>query len=389
MIKCDVIIMGAGAAGLMAARKCAMRGRKVIIFEHNDQIAKKILISGGGKCNFTNIFTKPENFISQNPHFCKSALSRFTPFDFIDILNDYSINYFEKKLGQLFCSDSSQKIISMFNEELNKNSVIVKLNSKVTQIIKSESFEVIIDNEVYESESLIIATGGISIPKIGASDFAYKTAEQFGLNIIQPKPALVPFVFSEREQNIFSELSGISIDAIVSFGKTSFRENLLFTHKGLSGPAILQISSYWVPKEPVEINFSPDKDISEFIQNNRQRNITLPQLLAESFPKRFIEIFSKNYLPKKYLPSLSNIDIQNAANIFHRWSFIPLDTEGYNKAEVTSGGIDTKELSSKTMEAKKVKGLYFIGECVDVTGQLGGFNFQWAWSSGYAAGQFA
>jgi predicted Rossmann fold flavoprotein len=381
----DVIIIGGGAAGLMCAIEAGKRGRKVLVIEHAEKIGKKILISGGGRCNFTNLYTKPENFISENPHFCKSALARYTPQDFISLVEKHKIKYHEKKLGQLFCDNSAKEIIDMLEKECNDAGVEILLNCSVNEIKKNDMFLVETNIGSFESESVVIATGGISIPQMGATDFGYKIAKQFGVKLTKIVPALVPFTIKE---NAFSEISGVSIDCKVSCNGVSFRENILFTHKGLSGPAILQISSYWNNGDTISINLLPESNAVELLKENRSSKMALDNVLAQFLPKRFTELWCAKYFKPKPVNKLSDDDILKIADKLHNWEITPSGTEGFGKAEVTKGGVDTDELSSKTMEAKKVKGLYFIGECVDVTGRLGGYNFQWAWASGFAAGEY-
>jgi len=381
----DVIIIGAGAAGLMCAIESGKRGRKVLVIEHAEKIGKKILISGGGRCNFTNLYAKPENFISENPHFCKSALARYTPQDFISLVDKYNIKYHEKKLGQLFCDGSAKEIVYLLQSECDNNGVGIKVNCNVTKISKDNTFQIITNQGELSCDSLVIATGGISIPKMGATDFGYKTAKQFGLNITNIKPGLVPFTFKKWK---YGGLSGVSVDSLVSCNNISFRENILFTHKGLSGPAILQISNYWNPGDSIIINLLPDRNFEEILQKNKSGRIMLDNFLSQHLPKRLAEKFCEMYFPAKQLYKLSETIFPEIAEKIHNWKLKPSGAEGFEKAEVTCGGVDTDELSSKTMECKKVKGLYFIGEAVDVTGWLGGYNFQWAWASGFAAGQY-
>jgi len=382
------IIIGAGAAGLMCAIEADKRGRKVLVIEHAEKVGKKILISGGGRCNFTNIYAKPENFLSNNPHFCKSALARFTPQDFISLVNKHKIKYHEKKLGQLFCDGSSKEIIDMLLKECKDAGVEILVNCKVSKINKNNNFTVKTNLGEFTSDSLVIATGGVSIPKMGATDFGYKIAKQFGLRLTEIWPGLVPLTWNKKELKLFADLSGVSVDSIVSYNNVSFRENILFTHIGLSGPAILQISSYWNKGEPLTINLLPDKNISDELLANISSRMQLDNFLSMCLPKRFAEKWCEIFFPSKPVNQLKEKDIVFIAKQLHGWQVIPSGTEGFEKAEVTCGGIDTNELSSKTMESKKVKGLYFIGEVVDVTGWLGGYNFQWAWASGYAAGQY-
>jgi predicted Rossmann fold flavoprotein len=383
-----VIIIGAGAAGLICAIEAGRRGRKVLVIEHAEKVGKKILLSGGGRCNFTNIYSKPENFISNNPHFCKSALARYTPQDFISFVKKHKIKYHEKKLGQLFCDGNSKEIVNMLIEECKDAVVEILVNCKVIRIEKNEKFFIQTNLGEFSSDSLVIASGGISIPKMGATDFGYKIAEQFGLKLTEMKPGLVPLTWNKHDLKLFADLSGVSIDSVVSYNRISFRENILFTHKGLSGPAILQISSYWKKGEPVVINLLPEINIAEVLNDNSSSRMLLDNFLSLYLPKRFAEKWCKINFQPKPINRLDDKEIAFISLKLHKWQVIPSGTEGFEKAEVTCGGVDTDEFSSKTMECKKIKGLYFIGEAVDVTGWLGGYNFQWAWASGYAAGQY-
>lgn len=381
----DVVVIGGGAAGLFCAAIAGARGRKVLVIEHNSQLGRKILISGGGRCNFTNIFTAPENFISQNPHFCKSALARYTPNDFIRLVEKYDIDYYEKKLGQLFCRDRSRLIVEMLVSECSKVKAEIKTSTRVEGIDNfGARFELATSAGTLKCDSVVIATGGLSFPKIGATDFGYSTAKRFGLKIVPTRPSLVPLVFAGDGQ--FRTLAGVSVDSTVTAGGRSFRENILFTHRGLSGPAILQASNYWTRKEPVSIDLMPGIDAEELLKENRSSRQRLDNFLGRFLPNRFAEIFTELQLPNKPVDQLSSEMIRRTAERLNGWQVYFRDTEGYDKAEVTAGGVSTDELSSQTMEAKKVPGLYFIGEVVDVTGWLGGYNFQWAWSSAYAAG---
>ena len=395
-----MIIIGAGAAGLFCAIEAGKRGRQVLLLEHSETIGKKIRISGGGRCNFTNTHTNPENFVSANPHFCKSALARYTPADFISLVEKHDIAYHEKKLGQLFCDDSSSRIIEMLLTESSVASVEIRFRSVVRSVRKSgpsalrdgsdakkDYFEVNTENETFISQSLVIATGGLSIPPLGATDFGYRLARQFGLTIEEPRAALVPFTLPRQRQRELSTLSGISIDASVSCQGQQFRENILITHRGLSGPAILQISSYWMPGLPVTINLLPDHNALELLREQKNREMELANFLSQFLPRRFAHAWCALNFPSQPLKRYTPRQLADIANKLNHWEIIPSGTEGYKKAEVTAGGIATRELSSQTMEVQSVPGLYFIGEVVDVTGQLGGYNFQWAWASGYAAGQ--
>ncbi len=387
-MKKDVIVIGGGAAGLFCALTAGKRGRAVLVIEHAEKIGKKILISGGGRCNFTNLHTAPENFICRNPNFHKSALARFTPFDFIELVRKHKIAYHEKKLGQLFCDDSSQQIVRLLLEECRRARAEIRVNCKIQSVEKtSQTFVVETNQGRFESESLVVATGGLSIPQMGATDFGHRLARQFGLKIVQPKPALVPFTLAENDRRVFSPISGISVDAVVSLRDQQFRENLLVTHQGLSGPAILQISSYWNSGEAIEIDLLPDGSAEELLGSERDSLKELKTLLGQHWPQRFAQAWTQIQAGSKPLRQYSNKELFAIAESIHRWRITPNGTEGFRKAEVTAGGVDTDELSSKTMESRRVPGLHFIGEVVDVTGWLGGYNFQWAWASGHAAGQ--
>jgi predicted Rossmann fold flavoprotein len=384
----ETTILGAGAAGLMCAIEAGKRGKKVLLIEHTDKPGKKILISGGGRCNFTNVNTTSDNFISSNLHFCKSALSQYTPQDFISLVEKYKIKYYEKKLGQLFCNGSSKLILDMLLNECKKYGVEIVTDCQIKEVSRENDFIINTNLGVYESKSLVIATGGISIPKMGATDIGYKIAKHFKLKIINPTPALVPLTSKGNELKLFSGLSGVSLFAKVSTGKTSFEENILFTHKGLSGPAILQISSYWKKGDKIILDLRPGKDIKELLKKEKSKNTELHNFLSKHLPSRFSIAFCNSYLKSKQINLLSQTEINQLSNLIHHWQLSPSGTEGFAKAEVTKGGVDTKELSSKTMECKTIPGLFFIGEVVDVTGQLGGYNFQWAWSSGFVAGKY-
>jgi predicted Rossmann fold flavoprotein len=383
-MKFEAIIIGGGAAGLFCAIEAGKRGRRVLVIEHNTQPGRKILISGGGRCNFTNIHTRAENFISANPHFCKSALARFTPQDFLELVKSHRIEFYEKKLGQLFCRESARQIVEMLLAECARAKVEIRTNCAVKNVRKNELFEIETGHGVFTSEKLVIATGGLSFPKIGATDFGYRIARQFGLKIAATRPSLVPLIFAAGGN--FGKLAGVSVDSTVSTGKHVFRENILFTHRGLSGPAILQISNYWQKKTPVSIDLLPETDALELLEKNLSSKQNLDNFLAKFLPNRFAEIFSSSGFPDKPLNQLSRREIETVAEKLNNWQILFDETEGYHKAEVTLGGVATNELSSQTMESKKVPGLFLIGEVVDVTGWLGGYNFQWAWASGFAAG---
>lgn len=388
MIKKDVIIIGGGAAGLFCAIEAGKRGRSVLVIEHMERVGKKIAISGGGRCNFTNLYTSADNFLSANPSFCKSALARYTPQDFIALVEKHKIAYHEKKLGQLFCDGSSREIINMLLAECDAARVEIRLNCRVRQVEKRLSFIVETNQGRFESASLVIAAGGLSIPPIGATDFGYQIARQFGLRMQETRPALVPLTFAPHKLAELKDLSGISIDALAGCNGMEFRENILLTHRGLSGPAILQISSYWQKGDLLSIDLLPTKDALEILSTRGQSDIELANLLSQYLPRRFAHAWCDLYAPSKPINHYSKKELEEIAQRLHRWQLKPDGTEGYKKAEVTLGGVDTDELSSKTMEAKRVPGLYFIGEVVDVTGHLGGYNFQWAWASGFAAGQY-
>jgi len=383
----DVIVIGAGAAGMMCALTAAQRGRKVVILDHYAKLAEKIRISGGGRCNFTNLNTKPDNYLSHNPHFCRSALSRYTPQHFIALLDKHGIGYHEKTLGQLFCDDGSEAIISMLKKECDDAGVKWMRPCEVGEVRRTTRFTVMTSRGLLEAEALVIATGGLSIPKIGATPFGYKVAEQFGILMTKLKPGLVPLTFHPEEWATYADLTGASLDAVVSFGKQRFRENLLFTHRGLSGPAILQISSYWEAGQPLSIDLLPDQDMHTVFVEHAKSKLLLSNFLAQYLPKKLADIVASQWIDdNKPLNQYSPKVLAALANRLKNWQVTPTGTMGYSKAEVTCGGVDTHALSSKTMEANEVAGLYFVGEVMDVTGQLGGYNFQWAWASGYAAG---
>ncbi len=388
----DVVILGAGAAGLICAIESAKRNKSVLLIEKSKKIGEKIRISGGGRCNFTNINTNIKKFISNNPKFALSALNQFTPEDFIKLVNSYKIKFHEKKLGQLFCDGSSQQIIDMLLTECQKYNVKIINETAASNITKTNNvYELIINNETkIKTRSLVVATGGLSIPKIGATDFGYQVAKQFDLKIIPTRPALVPLIFNDQILKLCRELTGVSIESLVSFGKVFFNEDLLFTHRGLSGPSILQISSYWENNKNISVNVNPNINYSNFLLTKKSSNSQqeIQNILSETIPKRLaIKICELLKLSGKII-EISNSKINELGNFLNSWSLKPIGTEGYKTAEVTCGGVDTNELSSKTMMSNKHQGLFFIGEVVDVTGHLGGYNFQWAWSSGYVAGQY-
>lgn len=387
-VKYDVIIVGAGAAGLMAALTAGKRGRKVLLIEHTNKIGEKIRISGGGRCNFTNLRTSPKNYLSKNPHFMISALARYTQYNFIRLVESYNISYHEKTLGQLFCDGSAMQIINMLVTECKMYNVTLLLDCSISLVTKNDEFYLETSQGIFQSQSLIIASGGLSIPKLGSSDFGYQIAKQFDLKIVTPRPALVPLTFAAPDLESFKNLSGISIHSVVSNKNTQFRENILFTHRGLSGPAILQISSYLEQPKQAEIviNLLPEIDMKELFLCNKNNKSLLSSFLKEYLPKRLVDTLSLTYGFDKKIVDCKSVELEKIAYSLHNFVVKIDGTEGYKKAEVTVGGIDTNELSSKTMAANKVPGLFFIGEVVDVTGWLGGYNFQWAWSSGYVAG---
>lgn len=388
----DTVIIGAGAAGLFCASLAGQAGLSVLVLDNGKKAGRKILMSGGGRCNFTNMYIEPSAYLSDNPHFCKSALARYTQWDFIELVQKHHIAYHEKTLGQLFCDDSAQQIVDLLLAECHEGKVSIRLRSEVTQIEKTaEGFTLLIGGKTITASSVVIASGGLSMPGLGATPFGYKIAQQFGLNVLPTRAGLVPFTLHKPQLEQLSPLSGVAIPAIVTAENgTQFKENILFTHRGLSGPAILQISSYWHPGENVSINLLPDTDLEGYLQEKRQAqpNQLLKNTLSRLLPKRFIEIMiENNQLPDTSLAQLSNERITQITTLLQAWLVLPNGTEGYRTAEVTLGGVDTRNLSSKTMEATKITGLYFIGEVVDVTGWLGGYNFQWAWSSAYACAQ--
>ena len=381
----DAVVLGAGAAGLMCAITAGQRGRRIAVIEHADRIGKKILISGGGRCNFTNLHCRPENFLSSNPHFCKSALARYTPHDFIALVEKHRIPYHEKTLGQLFCDRSAQDIVAMLEEECRAAGVEIFTATGVREVRRANQFVVFAGDDEFHAPVLVVATGGLSIPKMGATAFGYELACQFGMKILECRPALVPLTFDTDDRKHYCDLAGVSADVIASIGSQRFREKMLITHRGLSGPAILQISSYWKPGDALTIDLAPEKQLTQRLRNEPGgRDLTAAKSTFRAvLPDRFADRWLELHAPARW----TNLALEELERNAHHWRVMPSGTEGYDKAEVTAGGIDTDELSAKTMESKKVPGLYFIGEVVDVTGHLGGFNFQWAWASGFCAGQ--
>ncbi|HTC95481.1 MAG TPA: NAD(P)/FAD-dependent oxidoreductase [Terriglobales bacterium] len=382
--KFDAVIAGAGAAGLMCALEAGKRGRRVAVLEHADRIGKKILISGGGRCNFTNIYCQPENFICANPHFAKSALARYTPSDFIALIEKHRIPYHEKTLGQLFCDRTAHDVTNMLEAECGQAGVQIFLNSRIREVQRTSEFVVRTEAAEFRSATLVVATGGLSIPKIGATSFGYDLARQFGLKIVPTRPGLVPLVLNAEDRSRYCDLAGISAEVIAASNHRSFREKMLITHKGLSGPAVLQVSSYWSAGEPICIDLAPEREVTAAIREAKVRNLSVARAaFQQALPHRLATRWLDLHAPAAW----NNQAIAQLEQQAHQWSLTPTDTEGYAKAEVTAGGIDTDELSAKTMESQKIPGLFFIGEVVDVTGHLGGFNFQWAWASGAAAGR--
>jgi len=380
----DVLILGAGAAGLLCAAEAGKRGRRVGIIERADRAGKKILISGGGRCNFTNIHSQPDNFISSNPHFAKSALARYTPADFIALVEKHGIPYHEKTLGQLFCDRSASDITEMLELECRNAGVRTFLNSGIREVRRDAEFVIHTEGAEFRAPVLVVATGGLSIPKMGATALGYDLARQFGLRIQEARPALVPFVLGPKDRKQYCDLAGVSAEVVVATDNQSFREKMLITHRGLSGPSILQVSSYWKKGERIKIDLAPEHDVTAAIRDDKARNIvTARSAFQRILPKRLATRWLDLHEPSDW----TNHSLEELEREVHNWTLTPVDTEGYEKAEVTAGGVDTDELSSKTMESRKVPGLFFIGEVVDVTGHLGGHNFQWAWASGAAAGR--
>jgi predicted Rossmann fold flavoprotein len=395
-LKHEVIIIGGGAAGLMCAIEAGKRGRSVVVLEHAERLGKKILISGGGRCNFTNYNAGPENYLSANPHFCKSALARYRAADFIALVEKHGIAYHEKKLGQLFCDVSSRQIVELLQKECDAAGVEIRLNCRVNTVRKTDDTSdasgarIALETNLgpMECDSLVIATGGLSFPKIGATDFGYHVAKQFGHTFAATRPGLVPLLFGVEDRAAFGDLSGISLDVVATANGKSFRENILITHGGLSGPAILQISNYRATDGPIAIDLMPEFDARELLLAQRDTNKELKTVLNQWLPLRFAQQWCERLAPSRPMNRYSTVELEDIARKLHHWEILPEGTGGYAKAEVTLGGVDTREISSKTMESRLVPGLYFVGEVMDVTGWLGGFNFQWAWASGHAAGQF-
>jgi predicted Rossmann fold flavoprotein len=382
--KFDALVLGAGAAGLMCAIEAGKRGRRVAVLDRGERPGKKILISGGGRCNFTNLYCQPENFLSSGAHFMKSALARYTPSDFIALVEKHRIPYHQKTLGQLFCDRSAQDIVTMLETECLTAGVQIMLECNIREVRRPDKFVVHTDSAEFHAPVLVVATGGLSIPKLGATSLGYDLALQFGLKLQPTKPALVPLVLGPKDREEYCDLAGVSTEVIATTGRQSFREKMLVTHRGLSGPAILQISSYWQEKQPIQIDLAPDRELCAAIRQAKARNIAAARTALQAIlPKRLATRWMDLHAPQTW----ANQELDRLERQVHDWVIEPYGTEGYEKAEVTAGGVDTNELSSKTMESRKVPGLFFIGEVVDVTGHLGGFNFQWAWSSGAAAGQ--
>lgn len=388
----DVIVIGAGAAGLFSAIEAAKRGRKTLVLDNGKRIGRKILMSGGGRCNFTNIYVSPANYLSQNPHFCKSALSRYTQWDFIALVQQYGIAYHEKTLGQLFCDDSAKDIVDMLQQECDKAGVSIALQQDIQNVSFADGVYTVTTPQFSRNcQSLVVASGGLSLPNLGATAYGFQLAEQFGLNVLPVRAALVPLTWQPADKAVFEKISGVSLPVTAQANDVVFPEDMLFTHRGLSGPAILQISSFWQPGDELIINLSPQQDLNEFLLEQQQKHPDqeLKTILSRLLPKRLVEkLLELNVFQNQAIKALQGKAIQRLADSLTHYVFKPNGTEGYRTAEVTLGGVDTNELSSKTMEAKKQPGLYFVGEVVDVTGWLGGYNFQWAWASGWVAGQY-
>lgn len=390
MKKTDVVIIGAGAAGLFCAAQLGQAGKNVVVLDSGKKIGRKILMSGGGFCNFTNLDVTPQHYLSQNRHFVKSALARYTNWDFIGLVAQYGIAYHEKELGQLFCDEGAEQIVQMLQSECDKGKVDIQLRQAVVSVEKvANHFEIQTASETYQAQHLVIATGGLSMPALGASPFGYKVAEQFGIPVIAPRASLVPFMWKESDKP-FATLSGIALPVTASNDRISFSNQMLFTHRGLSGPAMLQISNYWQMGEAVDIDLLPAENILDILQELRQSSpkLQLKTVLNRYLPKKLVELwFEQHLLKDQVIAQLNKAELQHLDQFIHHWQFIPNGTEGYRTAEVTMGGVDTDHISSKTMEVKSISGLYFIGEVLDVTGWLGGYNFQWAWSSAYACAE--
>ena len=390
MKKTDVVIIGAGAAGLFCAAQLGQAGKNVVVLDSGKKIGRKILMSGGGFCNFTNLYVTPQHYLSQNRHFVKSALARYTNWDFIGLVAQYGITYHEKELGQLFCDKGAEQIVQMLQSECDKGKVDIQLRQAVVSVEKvANHFEIQTASETYQAQHLVIATGGLSMPALGTSPFGYKVAEQFGIPVIAPRASLVPFTWKESDKP-FATLSGIALPVTASNDRISFSNQMLFTHRGLSGPAMLQISNYWQMGEAVDIDLLPAENILNILQELRQSSpkLQLKTVLSRYLPKKLVELwFEQHLLKDQVIAQLSKAELQHLDQFIHHWQFIPNGTEGYRTAEVTMGGVDTDHISSKTMEVKSISGLYFIGEVLDVTGWLGGYNFQWAWSSAYACAE--
>jgi predicted Rossmann fold flavoprotein len=388
----DVVVVGAGAAGLFCAITAAKRGRRVLVVDNGKRIGRKILMSGGGRCNFTNIYASPANYLSANPHFCKSALSRYTQWDFIALVAQYQIPYHEKTLGQLFCDDTAKDIVDMLQQECNKAGVKIALSQEISSVVHQEGrYLLTTSTQQLSCDSLVVASGGLSLPNLGATAFGFQLAEQFGINVLPVRAALVPLTWQPADKAVFAEISGVSLPVTAEANDVVFAEDMLFTHRGLSGPAILQISSFWQPGDELTINLLPGQSLMDLLTEQQQKHPEqeLKTALARLLPKRLVETFlTQQLFTNQPLKALNPKSMQKIADSLQQYVFKPNGTEGYRTAEVTLGGVDTHELSSKTMEARKQPGLYFIGEVVDVTGWLGGYNFQWAWSSGWVAGQY-
>lgn len=389
---CDVVVVGGGAAGLFCAALAAKKGRKVVVLERTAKVGKKILMSGGGRCNFTNMYTEPANYLSANPHFCKSALSRYTPWDFIGLVCEYNIPYHEKKLGQLFCDNSASDILDMLLAECQRYGVSIQTYCEVSELEYDQGFRLETNKGTFRAEAVVIATGGLSIPTMGVTPYGYEVARQFGLNVLPTRAGLVPFIFTDNMKQFCTNLSGVSVDTITRHDEIAFRENVLFTHRGLSGPAILQISSYWQEGDSISINLLPDEGDDQWLlrHKNSDAKSLLKTILNQRLPKKLVTELETLLWPgesRKPLAEFGNQRLLDLQAELQNWNLKPAGTEGYRTAEVTLGGVDTDELSSKTMQSKKQSGLYFVGEVVDVTGHLGGFNFQWAWASAHAAAE--